>query len=284
MKTRLLGIIQPISRSIYDPTFYREIRERPLRDAFRHLAILGAISGIVMILFFIVPFVVRQWDVMSNPDAAITWYPKELVVTLKNGEATANVDEPFLIDIPEDWRGPNDTAKFLAVIRTQEPFSTDMFDELSTYIVVAQNATAMRQSNGQLRVYPYTSLPDATIDYAFFRSGAVKAQRWFLILSPLIVALIIVFVAVALLLTYAIRGVIFALVALLIGKLTNTSLTYRQAYVTVLYATTLPILYDVASDVLWHNNNTTAWWAEAVLIAIVLTINFLPSKKASEKK
>lgn len=188
-------------------------------------------------------------------------YPEELVIEIKNGQASTNVVEPYTITLKDIYPKlkPKDNAR-LVTIDTRA--TADDYERYGSFILLTKNHLiypARNESSRKFGAYEITPLSsikeDLVIDRplysmltakilpyvdkvpAFLQTLAVVA----IVLFPFIGALFMVNAALFYLL-------VMTLVVWIIAKLMKRGLSYGTLFKTGLYGLTLPVLVlEVAS-------------------------------------
>ena len=88
-----------------------------------------------------------QYVAMAREKGA-GFYPKDLVVTVKDGEVSTNVKEPYAIDLPF-------APEHLLVLDTKA--TAERFNEYKAFVVVGKNTVYYRDDKGY-KFYPLTDM------------------------------------------------------------------------------------------------------------------------------
>src|SRR3989344_3364074 len=136
-------ILETFKNSFYNPDFYRNIAQVSWPDAFRtyfKFTLFLSLVFTVVAGFLLVPQGVRF--VRDNAsDLAKKYFPTELVVTIKNGEASVNVPVPYMVPMnPSQDSAFKDTPlKNVLVIDTENEFSRKMFENYQTFSLLTKD-------------------------------------------------------------------------------------------------------------------------------------------------
>ena len=96
-----MSFLQNIGKSIYSPEFYKELLGLPFSFSLKYfysLAVVLAVALAVIFSFKIIP--AAQPFLQSIGPQVLNYYPDELVITIKNGDVSTNVAEPYLLPLP----------------------------------------------------------------------------------------------------------------------------------------------------------------------------------------
>lgn len=105
------------------------------------------------------------------------WYPDELVLAFSGGTLTTNVDEPYILDLPAQWRTMDEGEPTHAVVIDTSATSED-FGRYGTAVLLTKTAAVVQDDNG-LRVFPYDELEeDFTINEALVAEGVLGLSAY----------------------------------------------------------------------------------------------------------
>lgn len=252
-----------IRRSFNDPVLYTEAKSSRVLKPLSVLAWISVVwalmisipAGIALVLFVNTNFL----------DAASGIYPSELVVTIKDGEASANVAQPYFIDMPGK-ESASTSPQYLAVIDTRPEVTVA---ELTSYdapviltqktLFVADEAEAdslkdVPNPTGSFRPIALTEVRDFTLDKAMVTNFIEKVRPFvsgFLYVLPVLLFFLIIGFSV---LAYLFVALFAALIVMLVAKLKGLSFDYGTAYVLALFALIPVALVDLLTDVLGFGN------------------------------
>lgn len=237
---------QSIRDSVYNPSYYAELRTRPLSYSIKYFYKLAVILGLVgVVLFSITTFPNLQSFFSDAGGKMIAYYPEDLEIKVEKGEVAINQPEPYRMSLPEEIKGDVNkempVVKNLIVIDTKEPFSLEQFDKYETLVWVTKTHIAARDDGGQVRLNALQGVSGLTINKMFVESTLQK-------LAPLIKAIpFLILVLVFLGIVIGVSGkLIYLLIAgvlvFLYSKVRKDPVSYRTAYQVALHALTLPIL------------------------------------------
>lgn len=242
-----------IKQSVYGPEFYKELPAKPFSFSFKYFYKLVLVLSIVLAAhssFKIIPDINSFLKTVNSE--ILNNYPKELVLNIKNGEASSNVAEPYFVRLPEDLRKIESKGSFrpenFIVIDTKNKFTEETFKKYNTLFLFTKTNMAYIKDNGVISIQPLNIFSDRTIDYAFAASIAEKLSfltKFIWVLGPILIFIgfIVQFSAY---LFYLLFG---ALIIWLIYKVGKIPVGYKKSYQTGLHIITFQILFSVASIV-----------------------------------
>jgi hypothetical protein len=271
------SFLNSIKDSIYNPEFYRTVTIRPLSDVFKYyfklvvlVALLITVVGSLFLLPAIINFVQSAGMVISRD------YPKDLVITLKDGIASTNLTtEPHFPKVPPEFVGMKINDKpvdHLIVIDTRSPVDTSTFLGYNSYAMLGKDSVAVRKDDGQVSIQSLNNMSDMVLDHnmvADFISRLPTLVRIFapglVILSFIVSSISYLFVLVYLL--------IIALFVWGVARLKGFTYNYKDSYKTAIYATTLPIILNFVLLAF----GITIPWLFTLVVLLVVSVNLRKS-------
>ena len=279
-----MGFLDNIKNSIYEPEFYKKLHSKRLSFSFKYFYSLVSVLAVILTAQFSFQAIpgINFFLTGIGPEI-VNAYPQELVVTIKNGQASSNVAEPYFVRTPENiqlekYRNIPKTEN-LIVIDTKNQFSEESFSKYNALAVLTKASIAFRKDDGRIEIQPLNGIPDLTVDKASVASLVGKLQPFIKFAAPLIVlALFIGFmVSFSAKLVYLLFA---ALLILLIAKVKNYPLTYKKSYQAGLHIITLPLLLGAISTLL--NLHIAIPFFTTILVIIMTAINFESQKTEAE--
>ncbi|MDO8497374.1 MAG: DUF1189 family protein [bacterium] len=247
--------------SLLSPSYYKSILSSKFSFSLKYLVVLmffvylTTAAKVGLVGYRLLP----QVPLFANKLTSTlqTAYPQELVVTIKNGQLSTNVKEPYVWDWPYqfDEKEKKPDMHFLTI---DTHASLDDYPTYTTYILVTKNniiypSSSNEGRSGEYRVYSLSQIKDSvTFDRTTYDAVLQKLSP-FIQKLPTIVAIFIVagifFVMIFGTLFGLIWNMIYLLfmtvVILIIAKIMNKNLSYSQLYQFGMYGLTLPILVSV---------------------------------------
>ncbi len=269
-----------VKNSIYGPEFYKELQSKPLSFSFKYfyaLASILAVIGTAQFSFQVIPGLTTFLSGLG-PEI-IDSYPNELVVTIKDGQASSNVAEPYFIKTPESMRNENyrnvPVTDNFVVIDTKNQFTEENFTKYNSFAVVTKTSLAFRKDNGGIEIYSLSKMPNLTIDNASVASFVGKIQPFVKLAWPFFIlasfaGFLLSFSAELIYLLFA------ALLIWIVAKVKKFPIGYKKSYQAGLHIITLPLLFGVASPLL--NIHVPIPFFATILLVVAALINFEPRK------
>lgn len=276
-----MQLFRTIKKSIYDTDFYLAAKTERYSVALKHYTIF------ILCLAFVIaiPLYVTLGVVSSEIKEAggirarvLALYPDELVLDVKDGRVTSNVEEPYMIAAPEEFAG--EMNKNLLVISTHSSIVPADFDRYDTLAILGSDALWTRDAGrkkieiqrfDQLKHEPFVINKEQATEWAdmVLRIGKTILTT-LLILLPLLIF-------TALWSGYLLYLIFGACVIWLMAKIRKADLTYGQSYKIGLYLLTLPILYSMLT-LIWPLTLLRVPFGFTLIFAAVAYTNLAPKK------
>jgi len=263
MKSKLKTFFKIFWRSLTDISYYKDIAKAKFSFSLKYLYIflffVALARGIVFAssLSFIIPEIPQFIE--NAKDAARELYPAELVLTFEDGKLSTNVEEPYYIEIPSQFRDGVDADEpvSLAVIDTSA--SVEDLSQYETVFLITETALVAPDDDtrgvGGYRVIPFDDFGDDSeaLSGVFDRNIYIQVVDQLLpyldnlpsIVYGLIVGALLVwpFFAGAVSLVGSMIYLLFMTVVVLIfAKIVKRDLEYGKLYQLGMHGATLPIL------------------------------------------
>lgn len=265
----MMNFLKTIRDSIYSPSFYATIPQKPFRSALGYFLLLSLFLTFIQAIIPIWNFAtVGQEESTTFINQVADIYPSELEITIRNGAVSTNVEEPYFIALPNDGN--------LVVIDTKTPFSATQFRQYDSIAWIAKDSLFIRENNGaQIRTIDLSQVSNFTVDKPFVNSLIGQISPWLKFVAPLaVIGILLGFYAL-----HAGRLLYLPFLALLIfllAKLMKKSLPYGASYKVGLYAVTLGFFVELVLGLVYFPG--FPFMFTLISLAVVL-LNFLPVRK-----
>lgn len=239
-----MNIFKEIGNSIYNPAYYKSIAEKPLSYSLKYFFFFALIVALVFSVFYsfvFMPKIQSFLDFAANK--LINYYPSELVVTVKDGQASANVDQPYFLKAPQALKAEENSKDFenMLVVDTQNQFDMQAFTSYKTLALLNKDTIALLDENGAVKIQTLKDVPDVVINKSAIEGLFGKIKPLFRFVYPL--AALGLFLAgyagVILKFIYLIFG---ALLVWAVSSVKKNSLGYKKSYRVGLHLVTGPII------------------------------------------
>ncbi|MFO0703937.1 MAG: DUF1189 family protein [Patescibacteria group bacterium] len=171
-------ILTNIVRAIYDKTFYKESENDSFAKRFGTLYLLSLILSITVALSLGKFYYANRQNIQNFAQrlekSLPSYFPKDLVLKIENGNLSTNQKEPFsfgneIVYTFTDNKAVKNSGFNLVTIDTNG--SIDNFESYRTFILLTQKGFAVKSSerSGKIEFYPYSQF-----DSVYAKEGGSK--------------------------------------------------------------------------------------------------------------
>ncbi len=268
------SFFKDIKSSFYDPGFYGVAPMKPTSNAIFFLFWVSVISAIAAGIFISIS-AFTAFRSFSAEDFVSKNYPEALVVTVKDGKASVNQPEPYMIPANAEMKADKDHPydNFL-VIDTRPETTLETLNSYKSLAVLTRDRIFFAPDNKDGRVFPLTSIKDATVDKAAAVGfvGKIISVLWIIALPLALFGVLAI--AVFSLVFHLIASLIGALLVILVGMVRKNKLQYGDAYKIALYASA-PVIF-VQTLAMFFHISSLPFFLDVLLFIIVLFANLTP--------
>ncbi len=260
MTQHIKGFFQEIYNSLFNFDAYRiwqgDAFGKNLGYLFK-LLLLTTFLSVLPIFFLLITQSFKLPDIVSQGRQTLqSAFPKELVLTIKNGQLSTNVKEPYYYDLPKSWAGGASPTTHLITIATDS--QVEDYERYESVVLVTKNAVVYPKSgSSQKEVLFLRDIKDGKFGYQDYTKGLSQLDPywnyiypvfWFLVIS---LVLFVPFLGAA----FGLLGQLLYLVFLggvlwLIAKPLGFNKNFGQIYRILMHASTLPILFFTGLGIL----------------------------------
>lgn len=259
-----MKFFQMVKDSVYNPGFYQDLKNQKFSDSVKYFAKFALIVSVVVALFPIVIGIgLLTWQSQRVADVRqqiVQTFPSELTLSIKNGEISTNVDEPYSIAIPDGIKNTvsQKQASYpldnLLVINTHKQIETSDFQNYKTLAVLGKNEFGVLDpGRGKVEIQ---NLDRFAFNYTLDRSGfeSLVNTIWKLakILGFMLLILLPFIIFFGIFIGYMMYLLFGALVIWLAADLGKRSLSYKESYQAGLHLITLPIIGEFLLPFIFH--------------------------------
>jgi hypothetical protein len=292
--------------SIFNPRGYPELYKRSFWSGYWYLFWLFVIGLLIKIAMFSVAIMVAAPVVKKQLPAVKTQiknaYPENLVIDIKNGEATTNVTEPYVISLRQVVpQLAGEGNPMLLVIDTQG--SVEKYPTHNALFLLTKNSVAYPSRNNSnsnsYEVFPLSEIKEpVTIDKPLYDKIITQVLPFvdkvpqFMYTFAVIALVLFPFLgSFSMLLGVMIYLLIMSIILLIASKVMKRGFTYRSLFKASMYGLTVPLVLTYVVDFLrlqipYLYNLAFLGWMICVLTlnrAPVYTKNNARSKKVSSR-
>ncbi len=267
-----MSFFKQLKSSIYGPLFYQAASLVPAKEAFKYFSKLISIVALVAMVIFACVFVPVVTTVLSrdNVNKILSQFPSELTLTLKDGKASTNVQEPYIIPAPASAPTSDRAAEKtnLVVIDTKATASMESFIRYSTTFLITSDYIIGEKSNGQVTIQSLKGIPDMTLNRGVIASFAEKILPYLKIVIPFMILLAFIGSFIGAYIINLILLLILTLVVWIVGLIRKTGIGYGTYYKLGLYAITPLVIISMFGALF-----SLPWYVDWVVFFVLFFIN-----------
>ncbi len=279
-----------VVKSLTSFPYYKDIAKAEFKFSLKYLfflfyliSLLGSIVFAVEISILILP---KAPDFIQTFQSKVgSFYPKDLVITIKDGQVATNVKEPYYIDLPQEL-GLGSGYNHLITIDTKAEVG-DIKDKATVILVTKDAIAAVKDNGSSYEVYPIDSSTNYTIDKNGYDQLVSKISPYLKYATPALIALVLLSILVwPLIVAVLSLGwqlfylLIFSAIFFILVKLLKRNLKFAKVYQLSMHASTLPILLGFITSSIGIRTPFLLG-SLILLIFMVLVINQFRAEKAA---
>lgn len=252
-----------VQHCLYDPGYFQKLVSKTFLNALQYLYLLFVLTlfiGSVKSAITLIPQIPSLVPMTQNIKKLVqVGYPKELTVTVKNGELSTNVNEPYYIDWPIIDKKTSSVDLHFITIDTRARYED--FGKYKTVILITKTGVITRDDNKTLKIYPfeknynfvinknkYDQLTNMFLPYIDYLPVIIVIMiGFFLIFGPFMVAPFMIF-------GWLVYILFAAVLFFIVAKILKKELTYKKVYTLSLYGLTLPVILEALKNLIprWY--------------------------------
>lgn len=272
-----MNIFIQIKNSVYNKEYYKSVvSTESFGQSLKYLVkvcLLISLLGVVIMTCFI-PSVSNK--IKSGMSSALASYPDGLVVSIKDGNASVNQPEPYLVKMPASMTNTSDPNAIKIVniltINTSEPFNLDKFKEYSTISLLTKKELVVIDGNkGEMKILPLSSFGNVEINKAWLFDKEAYLIKIIPGLAIFVLAMAFIGIFVVGLIGTLIILLFSAFIAWIILKIKGIKVSYKKSYQIALHASTLILIISVFGKLFKPLDNI---WIKIIILIVIVSLNF----------
>lgn len=262
---------QLTKESVYSPEFYASLRQKSFRFSDVYLLKLLSIFALLSTALIAPAFLtfVRVAE-ESFEDQLVSRLPESFLLTVKDGVALTNIEQPFKIPEKEISLDGASARTSFVVIDTRKPFTPEQFKAQNTIFWIAKDGMASKDN----QAVEFTSFKELDADVAVSKADVMTFSGYLKktasVLRFAIVPITFFLVLIGNIIGNALYLIFGALVVMLVGKLQGYSFKYGESYRIGMHLLTLPL---AISYLLWMLG-VQIIFVPTIILAILAFANF----------
>jgi hypothetical protein len=247
MTNKSVSVWSSLKNSFYNPAFYKVVPSFPFGKVMGYLLLVSTLGYLVFLgqgAWFLYQ---NREQIEEGIDKAISSYPEDLELTFTDGKLSSNVQEPYFFpeegiqkffEGKEDINVDSDTPKYLMVVDTKTPFTSEQFENYNTIVWMSGDTAYVEDKNRGLQAIPYQKDFNQVINKETVIEFGTKLLEK--IKVPLIIAgsVALVVVDFGLFLFYAVYLLLASLLYFFFSQVAGKKREYVACYRIAVYAFT----------------------------------------------
>lgn len=233
-----------LKRSLLSPDYYQDILKAKFSFSLKFFFLVCFLFGLIMGAFYSQKANQSLKEITKDLENLPDFYPKNLVVSIKNGEVSTNQTEPLFVPLPSFQKPEPSLAQIQNLVVIDTNASIEDIAKYQTVVLVTKNNFVVKTSeyNQELRAYSLKEIKNFTLDEALAKDLWQKISQYFKYLPAIVTIAVFLFTISLSLSVKFTHLLLFSLIALIFAKILKTSLTYKQVLQINLHAFILPTL------------------------------------------
>jgi len=242
-----MNIFVKIKNSIYGPEYYKEVLSKPFSYSLKYYLVFSLLLALVFAVFVTIKFFPAASFLATELEKVPEHFPVNLEVVIKDGKASANVEQPYFVKLPRDFKQSGnilqDTSVIenLIVVDTKNKFDLQTFQSYKTVALLTEDSIVYINNENQITIASLSSVKDFTLNREVVSGFIGKVSPFLGILYPLVFVFSYIggFIALLFEMAYLLFG---ALLIWLVAALLKLKIGYGKAYQLGLHLITLPVI------------------------------------------
>jgi len=287
MRKKLKTFFYTFKNSLLKPDYYREVLKAPFSFSLKYfLFLFSFLNFLTALTISLLLFQRVSPAIKTLQTKTVEIYPQELKITIKKGQVSANVNQPYFIPLKADlFSGrikqglENHPIQNILVIDTQS--SASEIDKYQTFALLTKDSIALRAENNEIRIHSLREIEDLTINREKIAQLWEKIAPFLSLIVPLISLLLLIFLPLFRTAFKFAYLLVFSLLALAVAKIFKLKINYRKALQLNLQAITVPTVIIALFEILGTRPNIPFF---QTIILLFFNLIIFTSLKEEKKK
>jgi hypothetical protein len=274
-----MNIFLKIKNSIYNPKYYTELLQKPFFYSIKYYLLFSLIVSVVFGSILFVKFLPTAKLIVEKGNQLSNYYPQGVEVVIKDGKASTNIPEPYLIKMPEDLKQEDGkmVPENILVIDTKNKFSLEEFNNYKTLTLLTADSFVYENEQNGIMIRQFKDVKDFKINKSIVDGFMNKIKPYFTIFYPLsaVAILFFTFMVSTAKLIYLLFG---GLVLWMIFKIRDIKIDYKKSYQLGVHLATLIVVIDLILTIL-----AVQFHIPFFSTILLIIISFVNIRKESQK-
>ncbi len=266
-----MNIFTKIKNSIYNKDYYKStVLTESFGESIKYVIQVALVFALFasVIFAFLTPKILNSIKQMVS--SVVVGYPEDLVVSIKDGNATVNRPEPYFIKVKESFAGDGSIENMM-VINTTESFDSLKFKEYKTFSLLTKNEIVVIAENGEIKILPLANFGNIEISKSWIiekQDWLFKSLPWFMVGMFFLLYIGIFFLEF---IVAMVTLLLYALITWLILKIKKIDVSYGRAYQIAAHAGTIIMFFVIIGQYFKPLNNI---FLKLAILAFIVYLNF----------
>lgn len=242
-----MNIFTKIKNSFYNPDYYQEVLQKPFSYSLKYLLVFALLFALVFAIVIAIKFIPIAGLISDKVDQLPNYFPQELSIKIKDGKASTNVQEPYYIKMPPEFKNSNknisgiEGLENLIVIDTKHKFDLDTFASYKTLSLLTAENFVFIDKDSKISIQSIANVKDFTLDRSKIQTCVNLVKPFVPMLYPIVLlgAYVAGYCLVAIKMVYLLFGALFIW---LVAKIKGLSIGYKKSYLAGMHLVTVPII------------------------------------------
>ncbi|OGG16686.1 hypothetical protein A3D77_02900 [Candidatus Gottesmanbacteria bacterium RIFCSPHIGHO2_02_FULL_39_11] len=270
-------------RSLYlsatNPSYYRDLLKTKFSFSLKYFfglsLLLTLISTIVFSLILIPQIKTLEQTLKTQAD---TFYPNDLVITLKNGKLSTNRKDPIVVTFPFDT---GENRKNLVIDPTA---SISAMEKYQAGVLINEDSLSLIGENNQIRTYPLSDIENFTLNKSEFSKGVAMVEKFLDALPAFLPGILLVIFVFSISIGLFLKILFYSLLTYAVARVQNLHITYGKAFQLTIHAITPIVLLQILEIVFGIQIPIPLFFQILYVILLVIIIKEIKNKLGEAKK
>jgi hypothetical protein len=216
-------------KTFTSPAYYVDILKAPFSFSLKYFLVFSLLAAIVVTAVIALPIHAPVTTFMGEiPGLVVKAFPDELELTIRNGELSTNVKEPYAMPISA-VTGVANSEQFKNLVVIDTSGKVDDFYRYDT-LALATKKFFVTYSDNEMKLYPVQDMGNAVITKGSVQNIVGALSPYLKYVFPALATMIFVGVLVGVPLLSLFYLLLFSLVGLVVFKIVRLPHGYGKAY------------------------------------------------------
>lgn len=250
-----------LKKTCTSSSYYREILNSPIKFSFKFFFFFFFLYAIIFTAFITIRSLIPISKLIVRlPEFAQALYPQELEITIQNGVASTNVQEPYFISTEKMGRILLQWNQQVLGARAEERHnilvidtdgSLDDFQLYDTYILLTKTSlSVVKGGNETFQTIPLARIKNLVINRQAITTMFHRFTPYLNRALPFLIGMVLLFSFIFFPLNKLFALILYALIIRIVSRIFSLALTYKQSYQVGLHFIVISTILTALIDLL----------------------------------